>query len=405
MDAPSDKLSREEPAEPNPAAGGASRPGPDASAQSSDASAPDRSGAAPDASARAPEASPARRRAPGVLLLGAATAGLGIVLAVLGIASLVVSRDNGVSALDARLAGLELDLRELAARAPAPSADPKILEEVASRLARLEATARAAPSVGAGDPALSNRLAALETELKTLAEAMVALGRRNEETLAAAREARARADAGAAALAELAQRLPDASAAVRSELEALANRVTALERGEKAAERGDRAVRLALAANALNAAVERGEPFATELATVKALGADAKLVSVLEPFAASSVPTAGTLAREFSALAPSLQAAAAPREGVLDKLQANAEKLIRIRRIDETPGSDGAAILARSEAKVSRGDIAGALSELAQLPPQARAGADAWIKRAQARTAALDASRRLAADALSALGK
>jgi hypothetical protein len=185
----------------------------------------------------------------------------------------------------------------------------------------------------------------------------------------------------------------------------LTNRVSARERGEKAAERGDRAVRLALAANALNAAVERGEPFATELATVKALGADAKLVSVLEPFAASSVPTAGTLAREFSALAPSLQAAAAPREGVLDKLQANAEKLIRIRRIDETPGSDGAAILARSEAKVSRGDIAGALSELAQLPPQARAGADAWIKRAQARTAALDASRRLAADALSALGK
>src|SRR5258708_10788020 len=114
MDAPSDKPSREEPAEPDSAVGGASRPGPDASAQSSDASAPDRSGAAPDASARAPEASPARRRAPGVPLLGAATAGLGIVLPVLGISRLVFRRDNGVSALDARPSRLAPDLRALA---------------------------------------------------------------------------------------------------------------------------------------------------------------------------------------------------------------------------------------------------------------------------------------------------
>src|SRR5438094_378973 len=294
---------------------------------------PDPSAPAPDASAPAPEAPPPRRRAAGVSLLGAATAVLGILLAVLGIASLVVSRDNGVSALDARLAGLELDPRELAGR--------------------------------------------------------------NEETLAAAR----------AALAELAQKLPDASAAVRSELEGLASRVTGVERGEKAVESGDRAVRLALAANALNAAVERGEPFATALATVKALGGDPKLVAALEPFAASGVPSAAALTREFSELALSLQTSAVPREGVLGKLQANAEKLVRIRRIDETPGSDAAAILARSEAKSSRGDISGALAEMAQLPPQAREPAEAWIKRAQAATAARDASRRLSAEALAGLGK
>jgi hypothetical protein len=362
--------------------------------------------AASDASAPAPEPAPPRRgRA--VSMLAMATAGLGIVLAVLGIATLIVGRDSSVSALDARLAGVELHLRELAARAPAPSADPKILEEVAGRLAKLEAAAAAAPRSAPGDAALADRLAALETELKTLAEIVGALGRRNEETLAAAREARARADAGAAALAELAQKIPDASAAVRGELEALGNRVTAVERSEKAAERGDRAVRLALAASALNGAVERGEPFATEFATVKALGGAQQLVAALEPFAASGVPTPtpAALAREFADLAPSLQASAAPREGVLGKLAMNAEKLIRIRRIDETPGSDPAAILARSEAKISRADIAGGLAELAQLSPQARAPAEAWIKRAQAVVAARDASRRLSADALAGLGK
>jgi hypothetical protein len=239
-----------------------------------------------------------------------------------------------------------------------------------------------------------------------MAATLGSVGRRDEEVLALARDARARADASAAALAELAQRIPAATAAERSALEALANRVTAVERSEKAAESGDRALRLALAATALNNVVERGDAFAAELATAKALGADAKLIAALEPFARSGVPSAATLARQFAELAPSLQASGgAPREGVLARLQLNAEKLVRIRRVDEPAGSDAGAIVARAEAKVSRGDVAGAVSELAQLPPDARAPAEAWMKSAQGRSAAIDASRRLAADALSGLGK
>jgi len=237
---------------------------------------------------------------------------------------------------------------------------------------------------------------------------MGALGRRNDEALAAAREARVRADAGAAEISELTQKPP--ASVDRSDFEALANRVAAVERSEKAAESAaksaDRAVRLALAATALNAAVERGDAFAAELAAAKALGADPKLLAALEPFARAGVPAAAVLARQFSALAPALQAAGAPPpEGVLGRLQMNAEKLVRIRRVDEAPGSDAAAIVARSEAKAARGDLAGAVSELAQLPPNARAPAEAWIKSAQARIAAIDASRRLASDALAGLGK
>jgi hypothetical protein len=293
-------------------------------------------------------------------------------------------------------------VRELASRAPA--ADPKALEEVARRVAKLEATPSAAPPSPASDPALAARIAALEAEIKAIAATLGSVGRRDEEVLAVARDARARADASAAALAELTQKIPAATAAERSALEALANRVTAVERSEKAAESGDRAVRLALAATALNTAVERGDAFAAELAAAKALGADAKLLAALEPFARSGVPSAAALARQFAELAPSLQGSEA-REGVLARLQGNAEKLVRIRRVDEPAGSDAGAIVARAEAKASRSDIAGAVSELAQLPPDARAPAEAWIKNAQARIAAIDASRRLAADALSGLGK
>jgi hypothetical protein len=53
----------------------------------------------------------------------------------------------------------------------------------------------------------------------------------------------------------------------------------------------------------------------------------------------------------------------------------------------------------------ARDDLAGALAELTKLPPSERAPADAWIKQAQARAAAIDASRRLAADSLAGLGK
>lgn len=362
----------------------------------------------PDVPASPPAEAPPRRVPAGISWLGVAVAGIGLVLAVLGVASLLLSRDNGVSALDARLAGVELDLRDLAARAPPPAADPKALDAMAGRVAKLEA-AGTTPPPSASDPALAARVAALETQVTALAEAVGVLGRRGDEALAAAREARVRADAGAAEISELTQKPP--AAVDRGEFEALANRVAAAERSEKAAEKAaesaDRAVRLALAATALNAAAERGDAFAAELATVKALGADPKLLAALEPFARAGVPSAAALARQFSELAPALQQAAEPpsREGVLGRLQMNAEKLVRIRRVDEAPGSDAATIVARSEAKAARGDLAGTAAELGELAPNARAPAEAWIKSVQARAVAIDASRRLAADALAGLNK
>src|SRR5262249_12750912 len=275
----------------------------------------------PDVPASPPPEAPPRR---GVSWLGVAVAGIGVVLAVLGLVSLFLSRDNGVSALEARLAGVELDLRDPAPPAPPPAGDPKALEAVAGRVAKLEA-AGTTPPEGAGDPALAARVAALAAEVKAMAEAVGALGRRNDEALAAAREARVRADAGAAEISELTQKPP--ASVDRGDFEALANRVAAVERSEKAAESAaksaDRALRLTLAAPALNAAAGRGEAFAAELAAVKALGADPKLVAALEPFARAGVPTAAALARQFSELAPTLQQAAEPppREGVLGRLQ------------------------------------------------------------------------------------
>jgi hypothetical protein len=329
------------------------------------------------ASADAPP--PSARRIPLAALIGAGIAGGVTAALVLALAYLAANRGLAPGARTARLAAIEQQLHELSARPAA--AEARALDEIAVRLARLEA-ALANPPVRTADPAFATRLATVEAEVKASAERVGSLGRRSDEVFATARETRTRTDANAAALADLAKR--------------------------PATGGGDRAARLALAAAALDRAVVRGEPFAAELATVNALGAGAAALAPLEPFAANGLPSAGTLGRELVALTPALAQAAggAAREtGWFDRLAANAEKIVRIRPLEEVAGSDPAALVARIEVKAGGADIAGALTELSTLPASVRAPADAWIAKARARTDALAASQRLADRALAELGK
>jgi hypothetical protein len=307
-------------------------------------------------------------------------------------------RDGGVSGLDARLARAEQQLRDIAAR-PQP-ASPAALAELSGRVTQIEARPSPAPASAAPDPAFSDRLGALEGETRTLRQRIGALDQRVEEAAASAR----RAGEGAAAIADLSRRI--GGAASRADLDALAARFAQLAR--RPPDGSDRAARLALAANVLQATIMRGEPFAAELAAAQALAPDPAPapLAALAPFAATGVPTAAALSRELSALTPELLAAAgsAPHEGsFLERLQTNAERIVRIRPLEPTPGDDLAAVVARIEVKASRHDLAGALAELARLPAAARAPAEPWIRKAAARQAALEASRRLAADSIAGL--
>jgi hypothetical protein len=343
------------------------------------------------------------------LLAGGAAGAAGAALALV-LASLFTGGD--ASALAARLARLEQQFMEWTARPSPAGMEARMLDEIASRVAKLEA----AHATTTSDSAVANRVSMLEGEVKALGERMGMLGRRSEEAATAAREARARADATAAAMTELAQKTA-APQIDGSQLEALAARLAALERGQKTLEAelartapaADRVGRLATAAAALVSAMERGVPFKAELAAVKALGADPKLSATLEPFASTGVPAGSALVRELVLLIPSLREAVGEgrRDGnFLDKLAASAEKLVRIRRLEEeVAGTDPAAIVARIEVKAAQGDIAGAHVEMAQLPPAARAPAQAWMEKAQTRATAIEASRRLNAEALASLTK
>ena len=66
---------------------------------------------------------------------------------------------------------------------------------------------------------------------------------------------------------------------------------------------------------------------------------------------------------------------------------------------------DASAVVARMNSEAARGDFAAVLADAARLPDRARSAAESWVKKVEAREAAIAASRRVAADALAALSK
>ena len=264
-------------------------------------------------------------------------------------------------------------------------------------------------------PALTNRLTTVEMQTKTLSDSAAALNHRVDDIAASAQAAQKQAATSAASAQEAAKSAGQASA-VRSDLEALSGRIAALESAVKTLSDEvahpktgiDQAVRLAVAAQALRTAVETGTPYQTELKAVQALGAQDGAIAPLQTFAATGLPRTDALAHELAALVPPLRAAAEPmpaNASFFDRLKANALKLVDITPVEAPQGNDPASVMTRIKLDANRGDIAAALTDIAALPDPAKALAADWAKKAQAREAAVAASRSISAAALAALSK
>jgi hypothetical protein len=302
---------------------------------------------------------------------------------------------------------------------PAPNPPPAVaqvpdtaaVDEISARLDKIQGALQARQA----DTALANRVATAEAEAKALGDTLAALNRRLDEIAVTARGALARADAASAA-ADASKKAAQ-TGVERGDLDALANRIAGLERAVKSlgddvarrpASADDRAARMTVAAEALRAVVERGAPYQAELAAMKSLGVEQSALAPLEPFATEGIPSNAALARELAALTPALLRAsgAAPSEGsLLGRMEMSAQKLVRITPVDAPPGDDVPAVLAHGNAAAARGDIEATLADIARLPEAARSLAEPWTKKAQARDSAIAAGRRIAADALAALGK
>jgi len=394
-----------------------------------------------------------RRRTPwGALLLSGIIGGLVVAgAAAYGYFKYLPSNNSAINVLFARLGAVELTVRDLSAhQAAAPPASSESAQaagapdnagttkdaggetkeagatqeavtQLADRLTKLEAAVAAAAEARAkaADTAKPEGLISpppeQAAEMKALSDEVVGLNKRIAENAAALQLAR---DTAAAAIKAAEEKPSQPPGVGKVEFEGLGERVTGLQQSmatlqqdvqRQAAEttQEDRGVRLAVVAAGLRGAVERGAPYASELEAAKALQADPQAVALLAPFATTGVPSAAALGQEVAALAPSLakRAATEPDQSYWQRLQSEAEKLVSVRPINSAPGNSTAAVAARIEGLGKRGDIAGALAELQKLPEAVRAPAEPWIKKAQAREAAIAAAQRIEAAAIAAIAK
>jgi len=294
---------------------------------------------------------------------------------------------------------------------PAPQSPPAAqvsvtaVDDLAMRVAGLESKA-SRPSAPVADPAVTARLDTIDKSVATLRGDLAAL-RTESEKLATAVNAAKSAPS-------------EPSAAPTVDLSAINERIDAIERAtneqtaavalmnEKVGKaQDDMPLRRVVAGALLDVAVRHGDPFVGALAAAKALSSDPSKLKPLDDFAEKGVPSPPMLTRELLALVPKLSPAAdnsTTGTGIIDRLEADASKLVRIERTDAV-GNERSAVVARVTAAALRNDLSEARRELSSLDPADRAPAQGWLDKVAARDAALAASRQFAEGAMASLAK
>ena len=196
----------------------------------------------------------------------------------------------------------------------------------------------------------------------------------------------------------------DLKSSLSSDQQAIQQKLSALEAKVNTPGR-DLAVARAIAAAALKSAIDRGDNFATELATYAEVApADADL-SKLKALATSGIPTREELAAEFSETADALIAAAEPPppEGnIFNRLVDSAKGLVSVRPVGDVEGDTVPAIVARIESALTKGDLKTAESEWETLPEAGRQASQKFVDGLKARIEADDLVSTTLSNALGA---
>jgi hypothetical protein len=331
--------------------------------------------------------------------------------------------------LQSQVAGLQKETADLKSRldtvanapAPANAVDPKAIDALTQRIAKLEGDANK-PAAAPNDAAtadLTKRLTAAEGALKTNNETLAALKNQIATTQAApSQQTTQQFDQLGRSVADLqarVQQLAQQSAGVSAEqFKTVQDRVASLDQSMQTAQKqlaqiaaAASKTRLALSATTLREAVFSHAPYERELSEVKALGGDAKALAPLQRFAASGVPSDAQLAAELRRIVASLAPPAnsnAASGSFLDRLRANAEQLVRVTPANAPSGDAPSDVLARLSLDAEHADVNAALKDIDKLPPATQAKLADWAAKARARGQAVSAARAFAAQAVHALG-
>ena len=322
----------------------------------------------------------------------------------------LVAPVSGAVAAAVVVAALWLAGWPAAAPPPAPAANNTALDNLTTRVAGLESRAAKTPAPAA-DPAVTSRLDGAEKSINALRTELADLRTRSDKLTAFIKALQSAPHDGTAApaappvdLSAINNRLDQLEQASRTQMAAIAQ-ASAKAQANNVAD--DTALRRLVAAALLDVAVRHGDPYAQALAAAKALAPNPDALKPLDQFADKGIPNPPQLSRELLALIPKLSPASTESpsgNGIVDRLEAGASKLVRVERTDAA-GNDRSAIVARATAAALRNDFVDARRELSTLDAADRGPAQAWLDKAAARDAALGASRQFAEEAMAALAK
>jgi hypothetical protein len=325
---------------------------------------------------------------------------------------------NDVRALQGQTKDLQTRVDTLQNRL-APATDTKALDSLTQRVANLESAPKTAPQSVNSNPQLVSRIDTVESTLKSNADALAALTKKADDAASSATQALRQSDTLNTAVKQLGARV-DEMAKQRPEgvppaqFEALQQQVASLKQSGDAAQKAiqqnsdaSSRARLAIAASALRNAVLSNRPYQAELSTAQAAGGDTQQLAPLQRFAAAGLPSDAQLADSLRKLLPTLAQSATPQASgdFLERLRANAARLVRVTPANAPAGDDPADVLTRLKIEADRADIAGALNDSQKLSAAAQQQAAEWIATVKARNEARDAARALSAQTTRALGE
>ena len=179
-----------------------------------------------------------------------------------------------------------------------------------------------------------------------------------------------------------------AVAPIASRLAALEDNVQGVVKGESDRRANAERIVLALELGNLKRTIERGAPFAAELAEVRRIAGPSLDLTTLERLKDRGVPPAPELAREFRGLAHAIiEADAEPANASWkDRLLAGAKSIVRVRRVDQAAEDASIeAAVARIETDLKDGKLAEVATTAAKLPAKALAPARGWLDKVEAR--------------------
>lgn len=185
--------------------------------------------------------------------------------------------------------------------------------------------------------------------------------------------------------------ITEALSATSARLDDLSGQVAVL--SEKVSgQQAQPAMARAIAAAALKSAIDRGTPFMAELETFAAVtGGEDENITALRDLAASGVPTIADLQKQFASDASGIIDAATvlpENSTIADRLLSSARSLVKARPVGEVEGDNAAAVVARMEAALNKGDLETMLAEAKALPEASAAEASGILAAVKARQTA-----------------